>query len=386
MSKRRIELPQSFAPHVRAWLTESLPADVEQSLARLSTSEDVQQMAILPDVHLAGASCVGVALATSRLIYPAAVGSDVGCGIATVRIGADAGLLADKRSAARVLSALYDHVPANRHRSGRAVESLPDELLAKPLSDSKLESMKSRDGRVQFGTLGGGNHFFEFQADAEQCLWLAVHSGSRAIGQTITRYHLKRATKTSGYDVLDAEAEPGAAYLRDVDWAIEYAQANRLAMLRAMERWLAAKVDIAVDWNSLIHTHHDHVRRETHDGRELWVHRKGAQPADEGELGIVPGSMGSATYHITGRGRAESLRSCSHGAGRAIRRGEAFKRIAGKQLLRELDGVWFDHRRAEQLRDEAPSAYKEIGRVMRAQRDLVRIERELRPVLCYKGK
>jgi tRNA-splicing ligase RtcB len=278
---------------------------------------------------------------------------------------------------------LYRDVPSNKHRTRR---ELPSELRVLPLSDPRLEKVAQRDGSVQLGTLGRGNHFLEFQADEEQRLWMMVHSGSRAMGQAITNHHLQSAEgKSSGLLFVDVERESGRAYLSDVDWAREYAAANRQAMLRAAEAILAKRFSVTVDWSSLIQSDHDHVQRELHFGEELLIHRKGAQSARSDEAGIIPGSMGTATFHVAGRGLAESLTSCSHGAGRRLSRDAARRQISVQRLERELGNVWCDRRRLRQLRDEAPSAYQDIEKVIQAQRDLVRVVRRLRPLLTYKG-
>lgn len=147
----------------------------------------------------------------------------------------------------------------------------------------------------------------------------------------------------------------------------------------------ADRFGVGADSSSRIEVDHNHVRRESHDDGLLWVHRKGAMGLVMGEPGVVPGSMGSESFHVEGRGHADAMCSSAHGAGRELSRSEARKRIAKRQLLREARGVWFDHRLADRLREEAPSAYKDIGAVMRAQQKLVRIVRRLRPVLVYKA-
>jgi tRNA-splicing ligase RtcB len=368
-------------PPVRAWLSEPLAADIKQSLARLAACGNVLQIAVMPDVHLASEVCVGVALATSERIYPAAVGNDIGCGISTVRLEAGADLLTDEQRAASVLGGLYRSVPCHRH----AQMALPEELASAPLSDARLERLKQRDGRVQFGTLGRGNHFLELQADGEEQLWIMVHSGSRAIGQAIANHHLARCETENGLPWLDANSTAGQAYLADMQWALHYASASRLAMLRAVESLFGVLFRATADWSSYVDVHHNHVLREAHAGREFWVHRKGAQRAGEDEPGLIPGSMGTASFHTLGRGCGESLCSSSHGAGRKLSRTEARKHISSRQLERSLGAVWFDHRRAAALREEAPDAYKDIRAVMRAQAPLVKIVRELRPILSYKG-
>jgi tRNA-splicing ligase RtcB len=367
------------------WLCDPLSAEVRASLERLAAADDVVRLAVMPDVHLATDVCVGVVLATRERLYPQAVGGDIGCGMAAVAFDAEAAAIDNEQAAARMLAGLYARVPTNRH-STRTQPDWPAELAAATLSDPRLDKLKQRDGRVQLGTLGRGNHFVELQRDADDRLWLMVHSGSRGAGQGITSFHLDRAAGEGRFPGLNVNDPQGAAYLHDAAWAERYAFANRRALLQAVAALLQAEFSIACDWSTLIHESHNHVRRESHFGESLLVHRKGAQPAAEGQPGIIPGSMGTVSFHVRGRGCAAALHSSSHGAGRTLSRTEARQRISRRQLQRELEGVWFDHRRSDTIREEAPGAYRDIRRVLRAQRDLTRIERELRPVLCYQGE
>lgn len=373
---------------VSRWLAGPLPKAVAQSIDRLTNAEDVHHVAVMPDVHLSGDVCVGLAVATESLIYPAAVGGDIGCGMAAIATDADADMLSSESAATAILNGLRHCVPANRHSRQTMPSELPPVLRELPLSAPRLEKIASRDGRVQFGTLGRGNHFLELQADQEDRLWIMLHSGSRAMGQAITGHQVaiaERQSQRRKLPWLDSQSNEGQAYLADVEWAVTYAEHSRLAMLRASESLLHELFGIRFDWDSLIHANHNHVRRETHFGRELLVHRKGALPAADGQAGVIPGSMGSASFHVTGRGCEQALCSSSHGAGRALSRGEAAERITPRQLAREMHSVWFDRRLSRQLCDEAPSAYKDVHAVMRAQRELTRIERELRPLISYKG-
>jgi len=374
---------QRFPDQVGLWLCDPLPDEVARSLQRLATAEDVVRLAVLPDVHLATESCVGVALATRDLLYPHAVGGDIGCGMAAVAFHAEAAAIDRPDVAARVLAGLYRRIPSQR-QPREQIEPLPDDLRDMPLSDPALDRCKHRDGVVQLGTLGRGNHFVELQRDASDRLWLMVHSGSRGLGQRISDHHLSRADRTAALPSLRASEPAGADYLHDVDWAVRYARANRLRMLAAVGETLA-ELGIACDWSTLIHGDHNHVRRETHDGRELLVHRKGALPAFDGEPGVIPGSMGTRSFHVRGRGAEASLCTSSHGAGRALTRSEARRQITPGQFEASLEAVWFDHRRSAAFVEEAPAAYRDIGRVLRAQRDLTAIVRELRPLLAYKG-
>ena len=361
---------------LRAWHAEPLPDDVRRAIDRLARSDDVRHVAVMPDVHLAEDVCIGAVVATERLIYPQAVGGDIGCGMAAIRLESDADVLRDEHAAARVFRGLYRAVPANRH----AQAALP--LDPGGLSEGRLRRMAERDGRVQFGTLGRGNHFLELQSDEHGQLWLMVHSGSRAMGPAIMRHHLEGAhSGPTGLLFLDAESDAGRAYLADAEWALTYADASRRAMVDA----LAAVLEIDTDSATYIHCRHNHVCRETHFDKSLYVHRKGAISARDCEWGIIPGSMGTRSYHVQGRGCAGSLTSSSHGAGRAMSRSAARARITSVDFRRQMRGVWFDQRLTRELREEAPSAYKDITAVLRSERELTRIVRTLRPILSYKG-
>jgi tRNA-splicing ligase RtcB len=339
----------------------------------------------MPDVHLCDDVCIGTVLATRRLVYPAAVGGDIGCGVAALRFDVAADALGDARVAARVLHGLYARVPALRHPPARA-PTLPAALAERPLSDPRLDRLRTREGRWELGTLGRGNHFLELQRDDQGALWLMLHSGSRALGQAIRDHHLGRAHPTSsGLLALDAETPAGAAYLADMNWALDWAAANRRALAEAAAAVVGDALGAAADWSTWVTCDHNHVRRERHDGEPWWIHRKGAIAAARGQPGLIPGSMGTPSFHTEGRGHAAALGSSSHGAGRALARGEARRAIATRDLLRQLEGVWFDRRRAAELRDEAPAAYKSIRAVMRAQRELTRTVRIVQPLLSYKG-
>ncbi len=370
---------------VRAWLPERPDPLLTAALDRLARTEDVQQIAVMPDAHVAEDVCVGTVTATSRRLLPAAVGGDIGCGMMTVRLGVTAESLADRDRAARVLAGFERRVPKLLRRSAEA-PPLPQVLLDLPLSTGALEKAKSRDGRLSFGTLGRGNHFLEVQRDTEGELWIAAHSGSRVLGPAIRDHHESKALRdASGLAFLDADSVAGQAYLRDVAWAGLFAQRSREALLDAAITVLADVLGACPDWASRVGCDHNHVRREEHGGRPLWVHRKGAMHLAAGALGILPGSMGTSTFHVEGRGHEEALCSSAHGAGRCLSRGEARRRIGVRSLLSEVTGVWFDHRLAGALCEEAPSAYKDVGAVLRAQRDLTRVVRRLEPVLVYKA-
>jgi len=374
----------SMAP-LRSWLAAPLDREVSEALERLRRAPDVQQIVVMPDVHLASEVCIGVVVATSNLIYPQAVGGDIGCGMLAVAIDLEVAALKNPKTAAQLLNGLGRAIPTRR-RNRNAVLTQPVELANDPLSHASLEAIRRKEGEIEFSTLGSGNHFLELQADEEDRLWLMVHSGSRALGQAIRDHHLERAIPADGrLRALDAESDEGKEYLNDVLWARRFATASRKAMAEEAGKVLNRLLNCGIRWETMIATDHNHVTRERHGGRELWVHRKGAMSAQQGEPGVLPGSMGSSSFHVEGRGCVEALCSSAHGAGRALSRGAARSKFTDRDLQRQMEGVWYDYRLTSKLRDEAPGAYKDIHKVLKAQRELVKVTRTLRPVLNYKG-
>ncbi|MCB9891447.1 MAG: RtcB family protein [Planctomycetes bacterium] len=368
--------------NVRAWLAQPLPREVETPLTRLSQAEGVARVAVMPDVHFAKGVCIGTVVATRHVIYPEAVGGDIGCGVLCLPFEGSLGPFLDQVDPRSFYGYLRRRVPGLRHASRKP---LPESLCDESLEDIALANLRERDGQVQFGTLGRGNHFLELQRDEEGRPWLMVHSGSRAMGGAIRDAHLARAQGTSrGLRFLEVDSPAGRSYLRAADWAVRYAMANRLAMAHAMVEFLASH-GLEPCWDEYFDAHHNHVRSEAIDDERLWIHRKGALCAKTGELGAIPGSMGTHSFHVEGRGCASALHSSSHGAGREGSRTEARQRISPRQFAREMTNVIHDERMASRLLDEAPSAYRDIDRVMRAQRDLTRIVRKLYPVFSYKG-
>lgn len=374
----------AIAP-INSWLVTSMDPDVSEAIERLRRAPDVQQIAVMPDVHLSANVCIGVVVATSSLIYPQAVGGDIGCGMLAVGLDVEAAALKNPRVAGQLLNDLGRTVPARR-RNRRAIVPQPADLWGEILSHPSLESVRRNAGAFEFATLGSGNHFLEFQSDEDGRLWLMVHSGSRVLGQAIRDHHLARAQPADHrLRALDAKSDAGAAYLHDASCARRFADASRRGMAEEVGQTVAGRLGAHICWETVITTDHNHVSLEHHGGRDLWVHRKGAMSAQLGESGVLPGSMGSLSFHVEGRGREEALCSSAHGAGRALRRTDARSKVTERDLRREMAGVWYDGRLAGKLRDEAPSAYKDIRAVLRAQKELVKVTRTLRPVLNYKG-
>lgn len=371
---------------MQSWLVAPMDEAVSNAIRRLRRAPDVQHVAVMPDVHLAEDVCVGVAIATSELLYPQAVGGDIGCGMLAVPFDVDAALIREPRFAGRALARLGDSVPARRRHRRRAV-AMPSGLATPTLSDPRLQALWSTTGVMEFATIGSGNHFVELQADESERLWLMVHSGSRALGPAIRDHHMERAEFVGGgLKCLEVCAGTGAAYLHDAGLARRFAEANRRQIaLLVEEAVFGASGSGRLQWPEAITTDHNHVEHETHGVGRLWVHRKGAMPAWPDQAGVLPGSMGSLSYHVVGRGCSGALCSSAHGAGRILSRTEARRSITSRELQRQMGDVWYDFRQSDRLRDEAPGAYKDIRAVARAQRELVKVVRVLRPVLNYKG-
>lgn len=370
---------------IAAWLADPVDHEVRRSIEALRQAPDVAQIAVMPDVHLSRGVCVGTVLATRTLVYPQAIGGDIGCGISAVALDVTADLL-PRSVAERAFAGVARAVPVLRHvhRNPRAEQG--PSLNLRDLEDEPLKRIVERDGFIQFGTLGRGNHFLEVQADPEGRLWLCVHSGSRAVGQFIADTAAREAVKgPAGLVTLDAISEQGRRYLSRAAWAVRYASANRREMITRAAEVLAELTGACVLEDTWIETCHNFVALETHEAGTLLVHRKGASPANAGQLAVIPGSMGGATFHVRGRGNAESLRTSSHGAGRVLSRSQARQRLHARDFKRALSHLVYDEGMARALTDESPDAYRDIHRVMAAQRDLVTIVRRLRPILCLKG-
>lgn len=362
------------------FVTTPLDSDIARALDRLAALPDAVRVVVMPDVHLADDVCVGTVLATRTTVVPAAAGADLGCGVDAVRLaGVRASVLDDARTAARVLAGLGSAIPALRHEAACDVAEhapSPDALSA-----SRLVHVATRESPWTHGTLGRGNHFVELQEDEDACLWLVVHSGSRTLGPAIAAHH----APAEGRALVVLEGERADAFLADAAWAVAWAASNRRAITCAALVVLADVLDAREDESSRIGRPHDLVRREEHDGEPLIVHRKGAMWLPPGTAGVLPGSMGTATYHVVARDCPAALASCAHGAGRALSRTAARHRISPRELERSMHGIWFDHRLARALVEEAPAAYKNVRRVVRALHEVVRIERVLRPRLVFKA-
>lgn len=371
---------------ILAW-ARAVPAGAVEQLQHIASQPYVvEHVAAMPDVHVSEGVAVGTVFATERHIVPGALGGDLGCGVSALRFDFPAASL-DTAELTRLLTALARRVPVgDRVHRGQGVP-LPAELQAERLSTQRLQREWERLAPRHLGTLGGGNHFLELDRDAGGSLWLLLHTGSRGVGAAIAAHHLgaARALGEGTLPALRTDTPEGAACLADTELACRFARANReLLTTRAVEV-LTEALGQEPDWGSRVDVHHNHVAAEAHFGRTLLVHRKGAVGLAAGEKGVIPGSMGTASYLVAGQGEPRSFRSCSHGAGRVMTRKEARQRIRPAQLEHAMRRVVFDTGRAASLVEEAPAAYRDITEVLEDEEQLVTPLLRLTPIAVLKG-
>lgn len=388
------------ATPVKIW-TDDIDEGSKAQLANIASLPFIHHhVAAMPDVHLGIGATIGSVIATHQAIIPAAVGVDIGCGMVAARLSLTANDIDEKRLK-KVFDQISRDVPVGRdqHADGRVLVDAvrPFEPGLKALTERHPQLLKAfgkfSKWANQMGTLGGGNHFIEVCLDEHAQVWVMLHSGSRGIGNAIATYFIELARKDMARNMVHlpdrdlayfAEgSEHFADYVEAVHWAQEYAMANRQAMLDLVLAGLARHLPPFTVTTEAVNCHHNYVAREHHFGADVWVTRKGAIRAGEGELGIVPGSMGARSYIVRGKGNAESFCSSAHGAGRRMSRTAATKRFTEADLVRQTEGVIC--RKDKGVVDEIPGAYKDIDEVMANQRDLTEILHTLKQVVCVKG-
>lgn len=386
------------APNLRNWATEVDYETIRQASATARLPILAGPVALMPDAHVGIGSTVGSVIATDGAIIPSAVGVDVGCGMAAALTDLTASDLPDDLTP--MLSGVARVVPAGVGESHSESTAHANRWFAANGMPAHFGPSQRSKALKQFGTLGSGNHFAEVSLDEQQRVWVVLHSGSRGIGNEIASAHIKSATRDFA-DVVQGHRLENPdlawlvqgtaafdAYVTDLVWLQNYAFGNRAAMFSAMTTELFRLVGHGRVLDS-INCHHNYATQEVHDidgsSRQVWVTRKGAIRAFEGDLGIIPGSMGTSTFIVSGLGSAASWCSCSHGAGRRMSRSQA-KRVLSPESLTEAmgDRAWLSGD-AERLVDEHPAAYKDIEAVVADQADLISVRHRLDAVLNYKG-
>jgi RNA-splicing ligase RtcB len=385
-------VPTNINDKLISWASEIDQETIRQAekTARLPIIEG--HVALMPDAHVGKGATVGSVIPTTGAIIPAAVGVDIGCGMVAAELDVTENQLPD--SLEPLLGRIEATIPAGVGRGHDRAARNADRWLASHTPGTELSADQAQRAAKQFGTLGSGNHFLELCIDERSRVWVVLHSGSRGIGNKLAQMHITKARNLAKnleqrLEDLDLayfmEGTPEfEAYTADMLWAQEYARANRDQMMDNAMREVFAFLGNGSETRR-INCHHNFTQREVHDGRELWVTRKGAIRADTGDLGVIPGSMGTRSYIVTGKGNPTSWRSCSHGAGRRHSRTKAKKLFTTTDLAEQMAGkVWLSSR-ADALLDEIPAAYKDIDQVMADQADLVEVLHTLRQVLNYKG-
>jgi tRNA-splicing ligase RtcB (3'-phosphate/5'-hydroxy nucleic acid ligase) len=395
---------EQISPRLYSWAIDTDQETIKQAWRAASLPVVAGHVALMPDAHVGIGATVGSVIPTDGAIIPSAVGVDIGCGMAAVRLdlraddlpGSFDGLI-KHLSIALPAGVGKGHDVKGRQTYAPAAKAAERWMAAhEPPEAVKGDLMKR--ALSQFGTLGSGNHFFEVCLDEQDRVWLFLHSGSRGVGNILATRHIDRAKRLAKH-LPDAPSDPALAwflegsedfqrYIQDMVWAQAYAFGNREAMLDAAIKTFTTFVRQGREVER-INCHHNYATQETHvvDGvaRGLWITRKGAIKAGRGDLGLIPGSMGTRSYVVRGLGNLDSWQSCSHGAGRRMSRTEAKKRHTAKDLREQMVGRTWQSDQAASLIDEIPSAYKDIDEVMAAQNDLVEVVHTLRQIVNYKG-
>lgn len=373
---------------IKMWLTDIEEGALSQAKDLANLPFAFHHIAIMPDAHLGYGMPIGAVLASKKAVVPNAVGVDIGCGMCSLRTNLKS---ADTDTLKKIMSHIRKTVPVGfKHHKKQQDESWMPQMAGN-LPVVKQEYEKAR---YQIGTLGGGNHFIEIQQGSDGYVWIMIHSGSRNIGYTVAQHYHRLAIKMrdkkknkipQDLSFFPLGTEEASAYLAEMNYCIEFALRNRKLMMERVKKAFI-RVSGDVEFDSFINKPHNFAAWETHFGEEVIVHRKGATRAREGEPGMIPGSQGSFSYIVKGKGNSESFESCSHGAGRMMSRNQARKTLSVHEetdLLKKM-GVIHSIRSKKDL-DEAPGSYKDIEEVMELQKDLIDIDVTLRPLAVIKG-
>lgn len=390
---------EQLAPHLLSWASDLEDEAREQALRTSRMPFVAGHVALMPDAHFGLGSTVGSVIPTLGAIMPAAVGVDIGCGMIAANTGLTADQLPDNLDT--LMPLIEDRIPAGVGK-GR-VKDVPTAEgnwgMSRALRESPAYLFMNEQlrgiARRQLGSLGSGNHFVEVCLDEDNAVWIVLHSGSRGVGNKLAQMHIKTAQTLMADYFINLEDRDLAyfiegttqfdSYIADMLWAQDYALANREAMMDEALRSLSEVTGLEVAPTERINCHHNFTQKEHHGNRDVWLTRKGAISARQDQRGIIPGSMGTASYIVKGLGSSASYCSCSHGAGRRMSRSRARKELTLESLDAAMAGKTWNHDKAGALLDEHPQSYKDIDVVMNDQKDLVEIVHTLHQVFNYKG-
>ncbi|WP_440063757.1 RtcB family protein [Streptosporangium sp. OZ121] len=384
-------MPQQVAPGLLSWASDIESGTIEQAARAARMPFVPSHVALMADAHVGMGATVGSVIPTEGAIIPSAVGVDIGCGMVATETTLTAADLPD--TLAPLMPLVEKRIPAGVGQ-GHADPRIDAELHAVGLPHTALTGKQETTTLAQFGTLGSGNHFVEVCLDERDRVWTVLHSGSRGIGNQLATKHIGEAKKLMRRYFITLEDPDLAylvqgtpefgAYLEDMLWAQRYALASRARMAEVL---VASLFEVVGQGEAVrtINAHHNFTQRENHYGKSLWITRKGAIKAAAGDEGVIPGSMGTRSYIVTGLGNASSYNSSSHGAGRRMSRSQARRELSAESLTEAMGDRTWNADRAGALVDEHPLAYKSIDQVMADQKDLVTVQHTLRQIFNYKG-
>jgi len=356
-------------------------------------------VSLMPDTHQGYGMPIGGVIAADNVIIPNAVGVDIGCGMAFAETNIHKDQLT-KTDYSNLIGQIMRNIPTgfSHHNKPQECKTLDGNDFACTIRDIHFDELPNiEEGYYQIGTLGGGNHFIELQEDEGGMVCIMLHSGSRNFGYKVCKFYNNKAkelnkrwlsTVPKEYDLafLPLSEETGQAYLAWMNLALEFAQENRQVMLRKVMHELERKIP-AIEFTNEINAHHNYAAIENHYSKNVWVHRKGAIRVREGEMGIIPGAMGSYSYIVKGLGNPESFMSCSHGAGRRMSRKKAMENFSVQQTVEDLkeQGIVFGKNNKNDCNDECRWAYKDIDEVIKNEMDLVFPIKKLKTLAVIKG-
>jgi tRNA-splicing ligase RtcB len=375
---------------IKLWLQDIEAGALEQAKNLANLPFVFKHIAIMPDAHQGYGMPIGGVMAAKDIVVPNAVGVDIGCGMCAVRTSLTD---IDSETLKNIMREIRLTVPLGfkHHKSKQKKSLMPDRI-----DDMKIVDAEYQSALTQIGTLGGGNHFIEIQQGGDGHIWLMVHSGSRNIGFRVANYYNRLATELNKkwkspvppkwqLAYLPLEKTAGQQYLLEMAYCVEFALANRKLMMERIKEAVYHNVR-EISFEPIINIAHNYAVIERHFGREVIVHRKGATSAKKDEYGIIPGSQGTTSYIVKGKGNPESFASCSHGAGRIMGRKQAQRQLDLKTEIKRLDQQGIIHAiRGKRDLDEAAGAYKDIAKVMKNQADLIEIVEKLKPLAVIKG-
>ncbi len=387
---------QKLTERLVSWASLIDEKTIEQARTSATMPFIHPHLALMPDAHLGLGATVGSVIPTLGAIMPAAVGVDIGCGMIAVKTQFHASDL-DGRELAELRQQIERAIPLSAGRDNRKIVATAEPRVAEleALAEKAEFDPASYAGhwRQQLGSLGSGNHFIEISLDENDDVWMFLHSGSRGVGNRIAQHHIKVAQRLAKQWWIDlphpdlaylVEGTPEfTRYIRELRWAQHFALLNREEMMDRVANQLGRFLDAPVEERERINCHHNFTESERHFGKQVWVSRKGAIMADAGRPGLIPGSMGTASYVVEGRGNAMALNSSPHGAGREYSRSAARKTFTHAQLREAMAGI--EYRDTDAFIDEIPQAYKPIDRVMADAADLVTVRHTLRQIVNVKG-